>query len=513
MRHLHMRHMRHLHIKVFGYFAFAISLLLLMGAPLRGHTYKLPVIIDSDMGLDDARALVLLFNQDMCDIRLMVASDGAVSPSVGAANMGIIGAHFNAGDVPVAIGKRLNQPAPPWREWSEKIFSGQKGGAKKRPANGTPFPSAAQSIVKTLMGEETPCIYLCLGPMTNLAEALELDGRIKKNISRVIYYGTPPLPKGNDWNTARDVEAVKGVFNSGLRIYTLKNPAIKNPVFGASFFEKITGLNTPASAFLVGFHGGKKVRELLKSDHFRIWDELAVIFLNRPDLFSFEQRETGFFMVSSFGEAEIKKSYLKLLGHSADSHLLEREVVVLNGFPTAETMFKPDVAPFVKKIIEVHGMEEWKACLLTNELHRHLGLYSIIGAKMGIRAREILEAPLDGLKVVSYAGGQPPMSCLNDGLQVSTGASLGRGTIAVPGNAPGESRPEVDFIYKDRKVRLKLKGEVVSLIKAEIGKMVKQYGGVNEAYFKAVRKMAVRYWLELDRRHIFEEISVDKQDK
>lgn len=40
-------------------------------------------------------------------------------------------------------------------------------------------------------------------------------------------------------------------------------------------------------------------------------------------------------------------------------------------------------------------MQEWTAVLLTNELHRHLGMWNIVGAKMGIRAMEVLTAPFD----------------------------------------------------------------------------------------------------------------------
>jgi len=58
------------------------------------------------------------------------------------------------------------------------------------------------------------------------------------------------------------------------------------------------------------------------------------------------------------------------------------------------TFFWPR-APYTVNIIEAHGLEEWKAVLLTNELRRHFGMCSIIGAKMGIRVREVLNAPFD----------------------------------------------------------------------------------------------------------------------
>ena len=109
-----------------------------------------------------------------------------------------------------------------------------------------------------------------------------------------------------------------------------------------------------------------------------------------------------------------------------------------------------------------YGSEEWKAMVLTNEFHRHLGAYSIIGAKMGIRAREILEAPFDTLRVVSHAGDAPPLSCLNDGLQMATGASLGRGSIQVQS---GASAPSAVFFGQDRTITLALKKDVVQRIK------------------------------------------------
>ena len=76
-------------------------------------------------------------------------------------------------------------------------------------------------------------------------------------------------------------------------------------------------------------------------------------------------------------------------------------------------------------------MKEWKIVVLTNEFHEHMGIYSILGAKMGLRAREYFHLGIDELEILSFAGSTPPVSCLNDGLQVSTGATLGHGTITL----------------------------------------------------------------------------------
>ena len=185
-----------------------------------------------------------------------------------------------------------------------------------------------------------------------------------------------------------------------------------------------------------------------------------------------------------------------------ETELKARDVVCLKEFPTDPSLFNDLVRPYVKDIIERHGLEEWKVTLLTNELHRHLGLWSIVGAKMGIRAREILQAPADALDVVSFAGSRPPWSCLNDGLQVSTGSSLARGTISVA----HLGKPVVIFIYKGKQVTLKVKPEVIKAVRGIIKDLSEKYVFQSPRYFQELDKVSVVYWLKWDREKLFEEI-------
>lgn len=178
-----------------------------------------------------------------------------------------------------------------------------------------------------------------------------------------------------------------------------------------------------------------------------------------------------------------------------------RTPVCLKSYPTDSSLFNDTVSPFVTQIIERHGLEEWKATLLTNEMHRHLGLWSIIGAKMGVHARQLLEAPFDHLEVASFAGNTPPFSCLNDGIQISTGASLGRGTIS----NTHLSKPEVIFFYNGKELRLKPKAEIITAVKRVIVELSKEYGFQSGKYFEELEKVSVKYWLEWDRAEIFEE--------
>jgi pyrimidine-specific ribonucleoside hydrolase len=186
----------------------------------------------------------------------------------------------------------------------------------------------------------------------------------------------------------------------------------------------------------------------------------------------------------------------------ADEGPHPRTNVVLSRFPTDPEAFQPDVAPLVTEIIERHGAEEWKAALLTNELHRHLGMYSLVGVKMGIRAREVLRASLDDLRVESHAGRQPPVSCLTDGLQVATGASLGRGAIDVVGD---DQEPEAVFVSGGARLRLSLKPGIRDRIRRDVGEATRRHGPLSSEYFEEIRRLSLRYWLELGRREIFTE--------
>lgn len=120
--------------------------------------------------------------------------------------------------------------------------------------------------------------------------------------------------------------------------------------------------------------------------------------------------------------------------------------------PVDPELYSDDVRPIVTQTVARFGLEEWKAGILTHELHGHLGIYSILGVKMGLAAIEYLGAEPGHVSVYSYAGIKPPVSCMNDGLQVSTEATFGHGLISSP---PTDSPlPMADFSIKDRTIQV-----------------------------------------------------------
>ena len=175
---------------------------------------------------------------------------------------------------------------------------------------------------------------------------------------------------------------------------------------------------------------------------------------------------------------------------------------VLKSFNLPLEQYADDVRDIVGSCIERFGIREWKLAVMTNQIHGHLGIYSTLGAKMGLHARELFERQgiTDHISILSYAGSVPPVSCLNDGLQISTGATVGHGLISVAEEP--RKRAEAIFTAGGKSTRLCLKPEYEDRIRQDISLGVEKYG-TSAQYWQYVRELALKYWSEWDRSEIF----------
>ena len=121
---------------------------------------------------------------------------------------------------------------------------------------------------------------------------------------------------------------------------------------------------------------------------------------------------------------------------------------------------------------------------------------------MGIRAREYFDIGVDDIEVTTWAGSRPPVSCMNDGLQVGTGATVGHGLITVA--EVDRPKPEAEFRFKGKTLRLTLKPEYAERIRQDVQRGIARYGDLTEPYWQYVRELALRYWLDFDRHEIFD---------
>jgi formylmethanofuran dehydrogenase subunit E len=63
--------------------------------------------------------------------------------------------------------------------------------------------------------------------------------------------------------------------------------------------------------------------------------------------------------------------------------------------------------------------------------HGHLGPYLALGLKMGLLAKELLQGDPFSLSAEIHTSILPPRSCMVDGIQFSSGCTLGKGNIII----------------------------------------------------------------------------------
>ncbi|MDR2122293.1 MAG: FmdE family protein [Flavobacteriaceae bacterium] len=178
-------------------------------------------------------------------------------------------------------------------------------------------------------------------------------------------------------------------------------------------------------------------------------------------------------------------------------------------FPEDPDFYSEEIRPIVKQTIERHGMEEWQVAVTTHELHGHMGIYSILGVKMGMAALDYLKVKKGSLIIYSEAGTNPPVSCMNDGLQVSTGATFGHGQII--SNPTKNPKAAACFKYKNTTLHVKPKEEIENKLKKEITEAIEKFGH-SPQYWNHIKNLALTCWLEWDRSQIFEVQEFDAEN-
>ncbi len=177
-----------------------------------------------------------------------------------------------------------------------------------------------------------------------------------------------------------------------------------------------------------------------------------------------------------------------------------------DGLPLYDNVFIQEIQDLIEKgVIERYGREEFERIILTHEIHGHIGVYTLIGTKMGLYARELLDAPRNAMTILSECGGgEFPIRCVNDGLVVSTGCSPLFGKIELD---ESKSNCAVRFTHKDKVIRLQLKKSYQEELQRRIADAVKKYkidGVLTGPYWEEVIKLTWWAWEEWERKSIFD---------
>jgi pyrimidine-specific ribonucleoside hydrolase len=248
-------------------------------------------------------------------------------------------------------------------------------------------------------------------------------------------------------------------------------------------------------AFLDRLLAQSAAREYYFETLAQLHDELAVLFVVEPQLFE----------ASRSGDVFVPREEVDVGARLAELMRRGRQLtrpVVLSDRSIPDVMLQEDVRARRDDIVAANGEDEWFAMLLLNELHQHLGAYSILGVKMGLRAAELLNAPRHSMAVVSHAPATQPESCFDDGLLAATGSTPGRGLFRQEPGQEGTIR--ASFAYNRRRVTLRLKDAYLDQIRGRIAELLARYSLADQGYWDGVRSLGLEIWQDWHRLDLFE---------
>jgi inosine-uridine nucleoside N-ribohydrolase len=244
---------------------FLFSLFILC-ALLPRVSYSQPVLIDTDLNIDDTIAMLYLLKTPSVDVKAVsIETLGQHYCEVAARNaLGILRlAHHE--NIPVACGPESPLPLR-YAYYSHMIKRALSlsGTAKLLPLSNKKYShDAVDLILKTIKASSQPLTILAIGQLTNIAAALQRDPSIKKNIRRIVIMGGAIHVPGNvsenhsgilnnvsEWNIYIDARASKKVFNSGVPIRLISLDATNALPIDWNFYHNVQSSHaTPAAAY------------------------------------------------------------------------------------------------------------------------------------------------------------------------------------------------------------------------------------------------------------------------
>lgn len=253
-----------------------------------------PIIIDCDPGQDDAIALLLAMSpQDELDLLAITTVAGNVPLELTERNARLICDIAGRTDMPVFAG--CAEPLQRTLITAEKVHgeTGVDGIEISEPVTALQKEHAVDYIVATLVAaSDNPVTLVPIGPLTNIAAALQKNPRIKSGIAEIVLMGGAMREGGNyspsaEFNIMVDPHAADLVFRCGVPITVMGLDVTHQVLASPERRDRIREIkNDPAraTADMLDFfnrHDSKKYGSRGAPLH----DPCTVAYLLKPELF------------------------------------------------------------------------------------------------------------------------------------------------------------------------------------------------------------------------------------
>ena len=455
---------------------------------LEGQTVRTArhIILDVDGGIDDARACVAFLSSCDTEVMCITTANGVLSAEEAATRVCRMLSFLHHEGIPVAASRDTTYE----KSWINAVCNTAYWGRDKDTTCMPCGDSVGELMTNAILKCPKKTIIVACGPLTNVADFICDYPLASMRVGEIIWSSRAD---GTDYNLVADTAAYNTVVKSGIPLRVVSaGECVVDEKDLSRMYEKIDtpyGMLLSASSKSVYPH-----RPPLS-------DLCTVLYIYYPQFFDSEEKDG---VVYSRLSARIKEKDILQAIKCVMEGTFYKEGQMYNGLPDEGRLFYDDVRDIKDSVISRYSNSEWRASVIAGELHGHLGVYAIVGVKMGIRVREYMGVGIDDVKIESYTYPSPPQSCMNDGLQVSTGGTIGHGLINV--NCKGDicGVPKARFTYGGKDILVTLKPSVQKEIDDALMESVIEYGLGTDAYWGRVRELALYYMVRLDRREIFD---------
>lgn len=233
------------------------------------------IIIDTDPGIDDAIAILLALAAKE-ELELLALTTVAGNANLDKVTVNACKVLEIAGRADIPVYKGCEKPiARPRVE--DDDFHGDDGlGNTKlpRPQKGIESEHAVDFLVRKAREEQGKLTLVPIGPLTNIARAIEKDPEFVNLVEEVVIMGgaenggnMSPHAEFNFWS---DPEAAKLVFHAGFRKITMVGLDATGCVFlSPTLREFLYLINTPISRFM------HEITRVYADEHWRIEKKLG----------------------------------------------------------------------------------------------------------------------------------------------------------------------------------------------------------------------------------------------
>ncbi len=470
---------------------------LILSALLSGNAFahsgkpKYHVIVDTDGGIDDMRAISLLLAGNDIRVLALTCSQGTLLPETVFDKVNSLLSTFHHEGIPVGISEKANFELPPWASFAQDI----QWANEKVIWNVNPYRRSNEILSRIIEPYENKLTLIALGSLKTYADWIKANRNEADKIERIIWYNNLNIKEGFNYKVSP--ESFEYIKQCGIKLEVVANSSDKMLV-NEDYLNHIHSTHSIYASQIEEVHSQAAVVAKIKDKHLHLWDDVVPLYLTIPILFEMDSIQN--IKLASINP-HIPPSFIyETIGNLLISSSTTNNRV-FTAFPIDTALYKSAYAMILNETIRKFGLVEWKAISMTNEIHGHTGIYSIIGAKMGIRAMEYFNVGVNNLEVLTFVGNKPPLSCFNDGVQISAGATIGQGLICISDSI--SATPSAIFGFNNQKVHIAVDPEIAEQMRNEIKYAIVNYGLLSDKYWLYIEGLAIKYWADFDRQEIF----------